>query len=201
MLANPAVVPETAQFASLELRILATTVQGQRLAAESESIGRRRDGLEYHNFYHQVWRFNDAGLVVEYRIYDDSEHVAATNMAGNLLVVRRFLGALAAGDADTLATLVTDGFRLVVPAAAGTTRTLDRAAVCAALAGRSASNRACRLDILPGGITASGDRLAIEARSADPGGSLHHLLFQLERYRIAELRDYSPGPALLTATD
>jgi ketosteroid isomerase-like protein len=199
MLANPAIVPEPAQFAHLELRILATTVQGDRLAAESESVGWRRDGLEYHNYYHQVWRFDAEGRIVEYRIYDDSEHVAATHTAGNLQVVHRFLAALATGDSAALDADLAESFTLVVPTAAGAARTLDKPATLAAVAEQRARGCLPDVELLPDGITACGDRIAVEARTTRPAITQHHLVFQLERYRIAVVRDYALGRALLTA--
>jgi ketosteroid isomerase-like protein len=198
MLANPALVPEPAQFARLELRLVAATVQGDRVAAETESIGARRDGLEYHNYYHQVWRFDAAGRILEYRIYDDTEHVAATHVAGNLQVVQRFFAALSAGDTAAVAACLDDAFQYE---RVGQAAPLERAAWLAAIEACRARGDLPVFEFPPDGLTASGERLALEARVLRPATADHHFLLQMQRYRILRLRDHATGPALLTTVD
>jgi len=84
IIANPTLPGSPDAFASLQLKLLATTAQGDRVAAECESYGVRNDGIVYHNYYHQLWRLDDAGKIAVYKIYDDSKHVADVQLEGNV---------------------------------------------------------------------------------------------------------------------
>jgi ketosteroid isomerase-like protein len=158
---NPAFVPEPEQFVDLELKILGTTVEGNRVAGESESYTLRRDGTLYNNLYHQLWIFDDAGKIQEYRIYEDSEHVASVHCESNVKVVRAFLDRLSAGEVVSAAALTKDDLAWTVLIDGDTERVFDKKATFALIGGGSGFSIAPR----PDGVTAQGNRVIVEAET------------------------------------
>jgi ketosteroid isomerase-like protein len=156
---NPAFVPEPEQFVDLELKILGTTVEGNRVAGESESYTLRRDGTLYNNLYHQLWIFDDAGKIQEYRIYEDSEHVASVHCESNVKVVRAFLDLLSSGEIAAAAALTKDDLAWTVRPDGPAERVFDKKAAFALIGGGSGLRAAPR----PDAITAQGDRVIVEA--------------------------------------
>jgi ketosteroid isomerase-like protein len=204
MLSNPAVVPEPARFASLDLRIQSTLVQGCRVAGESESIGQRRDGLAYHNYYHQLWRFDDHGRILEYRIYDDSAHVAAIHAAGNVKIVREFLESFAAASPFDVASQLADELTWTVQSATTAAQPIGKQKTLAIRANLHTSGQRLIIEIAPDGITADGDRIAVEATSVRHEAqraqtSRHHCVFLLEGGLIKTIREYSLGTPIINA--
>jgi ketosteroid isomerase-like protein len=99
IIAQPTLPGSPDAFASLQLKLVATTAQGNRVAAECESYGVRNDGIVYHNYYHQLWLFDAAGKIAAYKIYDDSKHVADVQIEGNIKKVLEHLRQRTAGAA------------------------------------------------------------------------------------------------------
>jgi ketosteroid isomerase-like protein len=186
---NPAFVPEPEQFVDLELKISGTTVQGNRVAGESESYTLRRDGTLYNNIYHQLWIFDDAGKIQEYRIYEDSEHVAAVHCKSNVKVVSAFLDRLSSGDVAAAAGLTKDNLAWTVRTDGSAERVFDKNSAFELIGGSP------RLSITPcpGGITSQGDRVIVEAETrAGPKDRAKWQIFafELEWCLIRAIREY-----------
>jgi ketosteroid isomerase-like protein len=62
--------------APLEMRVVATTLQGSRLAVEAASEGDLVDGSRYRNNYHFLFRFDRSGAIEYLREYGDTKIVA-----------------------------------------------------------------------------------------------------------------------------
>jgi len=189
---NPAFVPEPEQFVDLELKISGTTVQGNRVAGESESYTLRRDGTLYNNIYHQLWIFDDAGKIQEYRIYEDSEHVAAVHCESNVNVVRAFLDRLSSGDFAAAAALTKDDLAWTVRSDGSAERVFDKQAAFELIGGSAGLSIAPRAD----GITAQGDRVVVEAETrASPADAPQWQIFSFEMdwCLIRAIREYGHG--------
>ena len=186
---NPAFVPEPEQFVDLELKIKGTTVEGNRVAGESESYTLRRDGTLYNNLYHQLWIFDDAGKIQEYRIYEDSEHVAAVHCESNVKVVRAFLDHLSSGDMDAAAALTKDDLAWTVRTGGSAERAFDKKAAFALIGGNPGLSIAPR----PDGVTAQGDRVIVEAETrAGPNDppKWQVFAFEMDWCLIRAIREY-----------
>jgi len=60
----------------LEMRLRATTAEGERVAAEVESYGEAANGRIYNNDYHFLFRVRD-GKMIEIKEYLDTMHTKA----------------------------------------------------------------------------------------------------------------------------
>ena len=194
---NPAFVPEPERFVELELKITATTAQGHRVAGEAESYSVRRDGTIYHNRYHQLWIFDDASKISEYRIYDDSEHVAAVHCESNIKIVRGFLDHLSSGDIAAAASLTADDLTWILRTG-GTNETIQDKRTAFALIGDTQRKTAPPLVTpLSDGITAQGERVAMEADvrlepvgDGAPQVEYRQFVFILNQCKIQKIREY-----------
>jgi ketosteroid isomerase-like protein len=197
IVSNPAFIPEPEQFVDLELKITATTAQGHRVAGEAESHSVRRDGTIYDNRYHQLWIFDDASKISEYRIYDDSEHVAAVHCESNIKIVRGFLDHLSSGDIEAAASLTADDLTWILRTG-GTSETIQDKRTAFALIGDPQRKTAPpRVTPLSDGITAQGERVAMEAEvhhelagGGAPQVEYRQFVFILNQCKIQKIREY-----------
>ncbi|MDB5394798.1 MAG: hypothetical protein JWM91_2304 [Rhodospirillales bacterium] len=194
---NPAFVPEPERFVDLELKILATTAQGSRVAGEAQSYSVRRDGTIYHNHYHQLWVFDDAGKISEYRIYDDSEHVASVHGESNIKVVRDFLDYLSSGNAAAAAALAAEDLSWALRTSGAGERILDKNTAFALIADARGQAALSLIAPLPDGITTQGERVVVEAEARTDGGSgdivqaeWRQFVFTMSQCRIQTIREY-----------
>lgn len=191
---NPLFVAEPERFVDLQLKILATTAQDDRVAGQAESYTARRDGTIYNNHYHQLWVFDAAGKIAEYRIYGDSEHFAALHAESNVKVVVAFLDCLSAGDSAAAAPLLADQLTWTLRTGGGEELTFEAQAARALIGGAHPERPRGVIAPVPDGITAQGNRVALEARvqNADENGRAEwrQFIFTLDQCRIQTIREY-----------
>ena len=83
-----------------EVRIFATTAQDNRVATEMTSdIAERRGGgvQAYTNRYHQLFELNDAGKIVKYALYMDTQVPARDQLWTGQKIAENFIRALSVG--------------------------------------------------------------------------------------------------------
>jgi ketosteroid isomerase-like protein len=194
---NPTFVPEPERFVDLALKITATTAQDHRVAAEAESHSVRSDGTTYHNHYHQLWIFDDAGKISEYRIYDDSEHVAAVHCESNIKIVRRFLDHLSSGDLAAAASLTTDDLTWILRKGGASETVQDKQTAFALIGDTQRKTAPPLVTPLSDGITAQGERVAMEAEVrlapagyGAPQAEYGQFVFVLNQCKIQKIREY-----------
>lgn len=184
LFANADQAPVAECLVELEVELLAVTVQGKRIAGETMSTGRRGDGITYSNRYHQLWRFDDDDRIAEYRIYADTQHLAALHAAGHELIARRFIDGLALGATDRVTDILGDGLRWHIHHSSGERQIFDRAGALLHIAAEPLAGLAPVADAMP----SHGDETVVEA--AMPSGATHLFFLTFEAGLIAGIREY-----------
>lgn len=118
------------------------------------------------------------------------------SVESNVELVKRYLGCMGSMDHVSAAPLLAENFTHRVPAAnPGLGAVRNKAETMAFIEGMKATLERC--DVYIEGITAQGNRVAVEAETRSvikPDGRLYnnhyHFLFEVENGRITALREY-----------
>lgn len=183
-------------FASLDLKVLTTTAQDNRVAAESESNGVRKDGIPYKNRYHSLWEFNPDGKISRYRIYHDTQHIADIQTLAHTQIALAFLDALTAGKPDQAEPLLANDITWKAHHTNHTGLSMDKAATLAAITGIHQVLPGFTIEPDPATITAQHNRVALQASSkathinGRPYSNVYHFLFTIESGKIQRIDEY-----------
>jgi ketosteroid isomerase-like protein len=182
-------------LAGSRVEIFAHTAQGNRVATEMISDITFKDGSPYRNRYHQLFKFNDVGRVVEYRLYQDSAVRVDDAIAACERLVVAFVVALSSGAEQDVRAKVTDEFRWY-PAAGSDP--IDGTALFAMISRPRAVGKGLGLKIIEEGIVAEENVASVEVASAP--GVIHSLVIARDGNRIASVAEFSSGKSILEIT-
>jgi ketosteroid isomerase-like protein len=201
-----------------KVRIFATTAQDNRVATEMTSdIAERRGGgvQSYTNRYHQLFEFNDAGKIVKYALYMDTQIPVRDQLWTGQKVAENFIRALSAGGVMYLSTLLTDDATWTTERVRPLPPIVSKPNILSAVQELQRSVDAFWITTTADEITVDGNRVAIAAVSTgadpvthEPYRNVHHFLLTLSSEssgnysgssdQIKSVREYSGAPLLRT---
>jgi ketosteroid isomerase-like protein len=199
-----------------EVHIFATTAQDNRVATEMTSdIAERRGGgvQPYTNRYHQLFEFNEAGKIVKYALYMDTQIPVRDQLWTGQKVAENFIRALSAGGVMYMSTLLTDDATWTTERVGALTPLVSKPTILSAIKKLQARVDGFWLTTSASDITVDGNRVAIAAVSTgtdpvthQPYRNVHHFLLTLSSEsgnnyigssdQIKTVKEYSGAPLL-----
>ena len=173
------------------LRVVATTAQDDRVAAEVEANIMRKNGISYLDRHHLLFEFDAAGRVTLLRDYLDSAAEVKDAELANQQVVLSFL-------THPSGAALADSALWIVERGGGKSRRLDKQVALATLQKPRAAP-SYSIEVAPDGAIAQGDRVAVEAvihgtgTDGNPVRRPCHFLFVVRGGKIDSVREYSPA--------
>lgn len=180
------------------LRILATTAQGDRVATEMVADIRHKNGSGYTNVYHQLFQFDDSGKVRTYKVYMDSAALARESRAQERAVIMKFFDGITAAPPPDFSDLFSDQIRWIGERPGAASSEMDHAAVLKTIASLPTTFRQLKVTPDLDAITQQDNRIAVEAKShgifanGTEYNNVYHFLFIVAGDKISEIREYSP---------
>lgn len=199
-----------------EVRIFATTAQDNRVATEmtSDIAERRGGGVQgYTNRYHQLFEFDDAGKIVRYALYMDTQVPARDQQWTGQKIAENFVRALSVGGVMYMSTLLADDASWTTERVEPVAPIVSKANILSALQKLQNSIDSFWVTTSTDEITVEGNRVAIAAVSTGtnpvtrkPYRNVHQFLLTLggeakgnyvgSADLISSVKEYSGAPLL-----
>jgi ketosteroid isomerase-like protein len=169
------------------LEIVAHTAHGNRVATEMLSELVREDGSAVRNRYHQLFLFDSAGMIQEYRTYMDSAAIVDSAIARGEALIRSFVAALGSASPDLKK--ITDKHFAYFPAdcsgAVGTDLLLAKVAAIRDKLGKFS------LDVVHEGLVVEQGVASVEVQAGD--GFVHSLVIKFDDDYVTSAIEFSSG--------
>ena len=185
------VLSQRQEMAGATLKLLDTTAQDNRVAAEVELTAYQSDGSIVRRKWHQLFVFDEAGKIEILKSYAAADFAVEENKARNEAVVRRFLAGLSALPPADLPDLLTETIQW---------GKMDHAGVIKTLHGLPTAFRELKVTPNADGFITEGDRIAVSAvstgvwSSGEPYHNAYEFLFLMKDGRIDVIRTYAVAP-------
>jgi ketosteroid isomerase-like protein len=167
--------------------IVAHTAHGNRVATEMNSEMVRDDGSSVCNRYHQLFLFDSAGKIAQYRTYMDSAAIVDSAIVRGEALVRNFVAALGSATPDFKK--VTSKHFEYFPANGSASMRADPLLVkIAALRDKVGK---FSLDIIEGGLVVDEGMASVELRALT--GSVHSLVVSFDDDYVTSAIEFSSG--------
>lgn len=189
-----------------KVEIFATTAQGNRVATEMIADIYTKEGEPYTNRYQQLFFFDDAGKIREYRLYQDSEiHNWDYDQAIKRNVLR-FFEAMSSSGTALVRDMLADDATWEIRRAGNGVVSMDRAEAVAELDKLQNEIGGLHFDVKPENIVIQGERVAVEATSTgttnahQPYSNVYHFMLLIKNMKIARVHQYGDTQAAFAQT-
>jgi ketosteroid isomerase-like protein len=169
------------------LEIVAHTAHGNRVATEMSSEMVCDDGSSVRNRYHQLFLFDTAGKIAQYRTYMDSAAIIESGIVRGEALVRNFVAALGSASPD-LKKVTSKHFEYFPANGSASIRAdplLVKIATMRAKVGKFS------LEIMEGGLVVGGGMASVEVQA--PTGSVHSLVVNFDDDYVTSAIEFSSG--------
>lgn len=189
-----------------KVEIFATTAQGNRVATEMIADIYTKDGEPYTNRYQQLFFFNDAGKIQEYRLFQDSEiHTWDYDQAIKREVLR-FFEAMSSSGTALVRDMLADNATWEVRRAGNGVVSMNKSEAVAELDKLQNAVGGLHFTVKPENIVIQGERVAVEARSGGttsalaPYSNVYHFMLLIKDMKIVRINQYGDTQAAFAQT-